>query len=464
MKNNNNKEVANLIKESLGFKQLGDLMKAELALKKALKVEPDNFITLNNLGNIYSVKNDLKKAKIFFSKAINIKKDYTNAIFNLALVNEEMGNKDDAIKLYKNAIKYDPDNLGFYFNLSRIDKTTFSINKINHIKKILESKECSNFNRSSGFFILAQDQRRKKSLKKEFQYLMHAHKFFYFSNEKSNNQISFFWIRLMPKIIKRFNFMIEEIVPNKIKPIFIVGLPRSGSTLIESILCSGKKIIPNGGETAAINRTFMEDNKKFFSEKFFLQNHEKLQINKKSFLKKITDKYKSLNLIDKNTDNIFTDKSLENFFYIELIVELFPNSKIVICKRDIFQIIISIYQNFLPKIAWSHSIDNILEYIDNYLKIIANFEKKYSNKIHIVELEKLTKNPISQTKDLFNFCNLEWDKKCLEFYKRDDLISKTASNMQVRSKIFNTDTKKNIQYKEFFQSYINKYAWLRAVL
>ena len=265
----------------------------------------------------------------------------------------------------------------------------------------------------------------------------------------------------MPKIIKKFDFELEH-TQKQIKPIFIVGLPRSGSTLIESILCSGKKIIPNGGETAIIHRTFMDVSKNFFVQKKFLIDAEKLNINEKSFVKKANDQYKLLNLTNK--DNVFTDKSLENFFYIELIIKFFPNSKIIICKRNILQIIISIYQNFLPKIKWSHSIDNILEYIDNYFKIIDNFEKEYPNKMHIVELEKLIKNPINSSKDLFNFCNLEWDKKCLEFYKRDDLISKTASNVQVRSKIFSADQKKNIAYKEFLQPYASKYEWLKVIL
>ena len=461
MKKIYSEKIAQLFTKSLEFKNIGDLVKSENTLKRVLKLEPNNSIALNNLGNIYSQRNDLNKAIIFYSKAVSIKKDYSNAIFNLALTSEEIGKKNDAIKLYKNAIRYDPDNLAFYHNLSRIDETIFLVKSINLIKKILKNKDCSNFNKSSGFFILAYDQRRKRNIKKEIECLIQAHKFFLYSNEKIHNQISFFWIRLMPKIIKKFDFELEH-TQKQIKPIFIVGLPRSGSTLIESILCSGKKIIPNGGETAIIHRTFMDVSKNFFVQKKFLIDAEKLNINEKSFVKKANDQYKLLNLTNK--DNVFTDKSLENFFYIELIIKFFPNSKIIICKRNILQIIISIYQNFLPKIKWSHSIDNILEYIDNYFKIIDNFEKEYPNKMHIVELEKLIKNPINSSKDLFNFCNLEWDKKCLEFYKRDDLISKTASNVQVRSKIFSADQKKNIAYKEFLQPYASKYEWLKVIL
>jgi len=268
----------------------------------------------------------------------------------------------------------------------------------------------------------------------------------------------------MPKIIEKFSFSLEKKILKKIKPIFIMGLPRSGSTLVESIICSGKEKIPNGGETAILNRIFIDNNKKFFSEKQFLDSSKKLEINKTLFVQNSIHQYKTLNLLNKNENNIFTDKSLENFFYIELIIKLFPDSKIVICKRNIFEIIISIYQNFLPKITWSHSLDNILEYIDNYLTITNNFKKKYSNKIHIIELEELTREPLKLSKNLFSFCNLEWDKKCLEFYKRDDLVTKTASNQQVRNKIFNNNPKKYEAYKQFLSTYSNKYEWLKEVM
>ena len=279
-----------------------------------------------------------------------------------------------------------------------------------------------------------------------------------------NNQVSFYWVRLVPKVIEKFNFSLKKNLSKDLRPIFITGLPRSGSTLVESIISSGKKIIPNGGETSIINKILLNDNKKFFINKEFLNNNKKLEINQNSFLKKVIDQYQSINLLDKNKKGIFTDKSLENFFFIELIVKLFPEAKIINTERNILQIIISIYQNFLPSIKWSHSIENILEYIDNYLKIMDRFKKKYPNRIYTVRLEELTSDTNKVSKDIFKFCNIEWDLKCLEFYKRDDLFSKTASNQQIRKKIFINDEKKYASYKEFLSPYLAKYEWLKKFL
>ena len=453
-----------LIKKSLAYKQNGDLINAELCLKQVIYEEPKNFVALNNLGNIYSVKNHPNEAKRCFLKAINIKPDYSNAIFNLALNYEETGKINKAIELYKKAINHDPNNLGIHYNLSRIDETYFVDENIRLINKILLTEKISSFDRSSGFFILAKDQKNKGKLRQELQYLKEGHRYCQLSNEKINNQVAFYWIRLIPNIIKKFKFISRTKKIKKIKPIFITGLPRSGSTLVESIISSGKKTIPNGGETAIINRIFLNESKNFFSKKKFINNKKNLEIIEDSFIKKIIDQYHLINLLDKNENNTFTDKSLENFFFIELIIKLFPESKIIICKRDLLQNIISIYQNFLPGIRWSHSIENILEYIDNYLKIIEEFKKNYPKKIYIIDLNELTKDPKNISKDFFKFCDIEWDKKCMEFYKREDMVSKTASNQQIRSKIFTKNKIEYNNYKEFLYPYSTKYPWLEKLL
>ena len=76
-----------------------------------------------------------------------------------------------------------------------------------------------------------------------------------------------------------------------------------------------------------------------------------------------------------------------------------------------------------------------------------------------MEFEKLTVDPEKESKKLMKFCELPWDKKCLEFYKRKDLISKTASNIQIRQAIYKHAVDKYLPYKEFFDNYRDKYKW-----
>ena len=169
--------------------------------------------------------------------------------------------------------------------------------------------------------------------------------------------------------------------------------------------------------------------------------------------------YKDRGLILKKYNNIFTDKSLNNFFYLKLIKEVYPNAKIINCKRDILSSIVSIFQNNLTELAWTHNLNNIFKYFDNYFKIIDNYDQEMPNTMYYLEFEKLTKEPEKESKKLMNFCKLKWDKKCLEFYKRKDLISKTASNVQIREAIYKHSLEKYLPYKELLNEYGKKYSW-----
>jgi len=164
-------------------------------------------------------------------------------------------------------------------------------------------------------------------------------------------------------------------------------------------------------------------------------------------------------LISKKHNYIFTDKSLNNFFYLNLIKIIYPNAKIINCKRDYTSSIISIFQNNLTELAWTHDLNSIFKYFDNYLRIIKNFNDKNSDLILNLQFEKLVQNPEEVSKKIMKFCELEWDQKCLEFYKRKDLISKTASNVQIRQAIYKHELDKYLPYKKLLEKYGNKYPW-----
>ena len=119
----------------------------------------------------------------------------------------------------------------------------------------------------------------------------------------------------------------------------------------------------------------------------------------------------------------------------------------------------SIFQNNITELAWVHDLNNIFKYFNNYFEIIKNYKKINANHIYELKFEKLVDNPEEESKKLMKFCELPWDKKCLEFYKRKDMISKTASNVQIREAIYRHSLDKYLPYKKYLDKYGKKYSW-----
>ena len=119
----------------------------------------------------------------------------------------------------------------------------------------------------------------------------------------------------------------------------------------------------------------------------------------------------------------------------------------------------SIMKNNLVDIPWAHNIENIFKYFDIYYEKIEIYKKTFPNFIYELKLEKLVNDPENESKKLMKFCDLSWDKKCIEFYKRKDLISKTTSNIQIRKAINKDANKKYLPYEQFLSKYKDKYNW-----
>ena len=300
--------------------------------------------------------------------------------------------------------------------------------------------------------MLSKYEWRKKNYSNEFNHLIEGHNNYLNSkNEKFKKNINY-WLEELPKI-KKISIQEDKIedFSTNIKPIFIIGVPRCGSTLIEKIISSGSKFIPMGEETGILQNFF---NKERIVKKNHLNNSDI-----KDFREKLIEKYKARNLVTEKSNFIFTDKSLENFYYIDLIKKIFPNSKIINCSRKPLFSIMSIFKNNLTKMTWAHSIESIFDYFDIYFNTINNSRKRFPNYIYNLKLEEFINNPKSESKKLMSFCDLPWSINCLKFYKRKDVISRTASNIQIRKAIFKNSSRKYEPYKGYLKKYSNKYNW-----
>ena len=422
----------------------------------------DNSIINFYLGLIYSELNEFKKSIEYYEKSLKEDPKSFYTLYNLAIVKHNIGEIDQAKKIYLKLIEIDKDKIRPYLGLYMLNPKFINNTHYENILEIEKKKDITIYEKSLIAFILSKKEKKNKNYKKEIEYLDNFHNLCFKSNYQYNIQSEFYYKKIINNFynkIKFTNFNKNNIYLKDFSPIFIIGLPRSGSTLVESMLTSAEEKIRSCGESHAINMSVVSEiSNKIYDKEFKLENFD-FEIDCSNLEKNILEKYKKLNVFN-HQKKIFIDKSLENFFNIEIILKSFPKAKFIHTYRNLSDSIMAIYQSLLFELSWVHNIKDIMNYIDNYVKILNYFKKKYKSNILDVNLEELTYEKEKISKEIFDFSNLKWNQKILNFYKRKNLFIKTLSGNQVRQKIFKYEDKKYEQYYYLINKFKKDYNWL----
>lgn len=414
------------------YLQKGEFQKALNLLEIGKKKESNNAALNYYFGKVYFQLNDHKKSLFYFRKCNQINPRNPKILYNLAQVLQGQGKIDEAKKIYEKLIKENSKDIKSYYGLFNLGLKNINDDYAIKLEKLSNDKDIKLFDKCFINFILSKLKKKENKLNEELELLKLAHQQCFNAHSNYNNQSEFYYNEIITKHYNKIKF---EDDTNKIKlfdkskPIFIVGLPRSGSTLIESLITQSSNNVNSFGELHAINMSIFDCiAADIYSKNFKLENFN-LIINRTTFKNSLQERYGDLE--NKN----FIDKSLENFLNIEIILEFFPNAKILHSFRNFNDAIISIYQKMMPDLSWSHTIEGIINYANNYKNIINYFKKKYPHNILDVNLEELSTNKETETKKIFNFCELNWNKEIFNFNKKNNLFTKTNSFLQVRDKI-----------------------------
>ena len=248
--------------------------------------------------------------------------------------------------------------------------------------------------------------------------MQNSHDLIFKSKKQYNTSSQFYYNQIVSKLYNKIKFTNNQnnkLNNNKIIPIFIVGMPRSGSTLVEAILSSGSENVNSLGECHVVNISILEQiGPKIYTKDFNLKKFT-FEINLKKFNDSVLRRYDQFNFDKTKYNQILIDKSLENFFNIESIIRIFPKAKFLHTFRNPSDSVISIFQSMLAELSWSHSLENILMYFNNYYKIINYYKNRFPNSIMDIDLEKFTNNSNDMSKEIYEFCGLKWSEKVLEF-------------------------------------------------
>ena len=227
-----------------------------------------------------------------------------------------------------------------------------------------------------------------------------------------------------------------ENVKNTKKLIFVLGMPRSGTSLVEQIISSHSKVF-GAGELPFLLNSFL---KKLHSLEGNNQN------NFFSDFEEISENYNTQTSILNSSDQITLDKSPLNFLLIGFIRILFPQSKVIHVKRGSKDTCFSCYKNLFDHgLNFTYNKKELAFFYNSYDDLMQFWNKKLGNFIYTINYENLVNDSKSEIKKVLNFCNLEFEEKCLNFYKNKSPI-KTLSALQVRKEIYQDSIK---SYKLF---------------
>ncbi len=224
-------------------------------------------------------------------------------------------------------------------------------------------------------------------------------------------------------------------------PIFIVGMPRSGTSLIEQIISSHSQVF-GAGELPFISDLKTEisaENNKAFPECVTTLNAETLREKAEKYIVEVSN-------LSNNALHVI-DKMPHNFLYLGLIYQIFPNCKIIHCKRNPIDTCLSIFSKpFNVTHSYSSDFDDLAHHYLHYQRIMKHWKQVLPNSIYEINYEKIISNSNEEVKKLIQFCGLDWEEDCLNFHQTKRKVI-TASKDQVNKPLYTSSIER---WKKYF--------------
>jgi len=482
------------------LKEKGSLDEAEKNYRKAINLNKDFYLAYNNIGNLFFTKGDLLNAEKFTQKAIEINPKFELAYVNLAIIKEGLNKINEAESFYLKAIKVNKNFLYSYISLWNFYEKTNNLEKLKNHLNLFENEDSlkyesllfkSRISYRKKDFNLAKSQidqipeNFSKSKENSTRILFWSYKGFIeekvknfdlaytcFTNSQKNERydrcdpISFInYIHLyeesiqyinQSKVKKEFNANTKE------KLAFLIGFPRSGTTLLDTILRSHHQI------------EVLEEKPLIYSVENIIKTKFKLTLNKIYYLKKEDLDYLRKHYISelhkyKDPDkkaNVFVDKYPFQTVCLPLINLLFPEAKIIFAHRNPFDTVLSCFQQtFEPNNAMANftTLKSSAQIYDLTMQMWVLYKKNLKLDFIISRYETLLDNFDDQINRILDFLDLEWDEN-IKNYRNTALKRRkinTPSSSQVVQPLYKTSIAKWKNYEKYFSDskiYLDKWS------
>ena len=392
--------------------EIGKRKDSELLCRKAIELNPNYANAHCNLGNVLRDLGKLKEAEFYYLKAIKLNPNLGIAHSNLGTIYRDLGKLKEAEFYYLKAIKLNPNlSIAFFCLTSLKLKNTNTIWRTQLFSENL-LKNKSQEEQINIYFARANILHQEQNYEESSKYLKLANNL-KLNLRPSKPEMIFNKSKLLLSESNKKDIYLENNT-NLPESIFIVGMFRSGSTLLESVL-SMRSDVYDLGEIDFLEKSFFESKK----------SRKEIELSE-LYWKKLNNKTQL---------NITTNKNLFNYQYTGIIAKKIPNAKIIHCFRNPLDNILSIYrEHFAEGNEYSSSlVDTAKVYLDQE-EVMTEYKKRFRSKIYDLNYDLLVSNPSREIKSLICWLGWKWDDQYYSPHLNPRSV-RTASTIQVRSPI-----------------------------
>lgn len=419
------------------LKRAGHLEEALEWYRKALQLNISGKEEVySNMGVIFSELRREDEAKDYFQLALKMRGDYLPALLNLAGLQEEVGDKSSAVALYQRALGVDKNCCLALSRLANLSKAESSrdplIQQISHqlSRRGLQFSEREELGFALGKLLDDCGRYEEAFLSYQAANKLGAKRFPEYEPDKHSGFID--------SIVQTFSqsWFAEAHSSLTEDPIFICGMFRSGSTLLEQMLGGHSKITP-GGELQFFPE-LVEGFRDAYPSAIAQKSVGYFEGVGREYLDFLAARFPQAGLV--------TDKRPDNFLNLGLIKSVFPRARIVWTRRGLLDNCLSVYfQQLGGGMNYSVDLDSIAHYLSEQERLMNHWQAIFPGSICEVSYERLVKNPRHELGSVLDFLGLQWEDACLDFSERKSHV-KTASIWQVREPIHVRSSSRHLNY------------------